>query len=107
MPLFASLDPKTKGAIAAALGQVSMPKGTAVVTQVSPASFSYSMRAEMFDQGPACSTCPLKQRISGACIQLTGQSVKARPSPAYDCGVRLCHPLPLTAFMMLCWAGLL
>lgn len=34
VPLFAGLDPKTKGAIASALGQVSMPKGTAVVTQV-------------------------------------------------------------------------
>jgi len=34
VPLFAGLDPKTKGAIATALGQVSMPKGTAVVTQV-------------------------------------------------------------------------
>lgn len=33
VPLFAGLDPKTKGAIASALGQVSMPKGTAVVTQ--------------------------------------------------------------------------
>lgn len=34
VPLFAGLDPKTKGGIASALGQVSMPKGTAVVTQV-------------------------------------------------------------------------
>jgi hypothetical protein len=33
VPLFAGLDSKTKGAIASALGQVSMPKGTAVVTQ--------------------------------------------------------------------------
>jgi hypothetical protein len=34
VPLFAGLDPKVKGAIASALGQVSMLKGTAVVTQV-------------------------------------------------------------------------
>lgn len=35
VPLFARLDHKTKAAVAAALGQVNMPKGTAVVTQVS------------------------------------------------------------------------
>jgi hypothetical protein len=34
VPLFARLDHKTKAAVAAALGQVHMPKGTAVVTQV-------------------------------------------------------------------------
>jgi hypothetical protein len=34
VPLFARLDHKTKAAVAAALGQVHMLKGTAVVTQV-------------------------------------------------------------------------
>ena len=34
VPLFAKLDNKTKASVAAALGQVQMPKGTAVVTQV-------------------------------------------------------------------------
>jgi hypothetical protein len=34
VPLLARLDHKTKAAVAAALGQVHMPKGTAVVTQV-------------------------------------------------------------------------
>lgn len=35
VPLFAKLVNKTKAAVASALGQVNMPKGTAVVTQVS------------------------------------------------------------------------
>lgn len=34
VPLFAKLDHKTKAGVASALGQVNMPKGTAVVTQV-------------------------------------------------------------------------
>lgn len=51
VPLFAGLDPKTKGAIASALGQVSMPKGTAVVTQV---------RSDLFASGfKSCDVSPL------------------------------------------------
>lgn len=34
VPLFSHLDAKTKAAVAAALGQVSIARGTAVVTQV-------------------------------------------------------------------------
>lgn len=35
VPLFAKLDHKSKAAVASALGQVNMPKGTAIVTQAS------------------------------------------------------------------------
>lgn len=58
VPLFSGLDPKTKGAIASALGQVSMPKGTAVVTQVRGSVQTGGERARMqFSHWPCRRQC--------------------------------------------------
>ena len=61
VPLFARIDAKTKAAVAAALGQVSMPGGTAVVTQVSTAEGSDAPRGTPRSRrGPAqgCAAVP-------------------------------------------------
>eukprot|EP00879_Flechtneria_rotunda_P024070 GHRR01025496.1.p1 GENE.GHRR01025496.1~~GHRR01025496.1.p1 ORF type:complete len:154 (-),score=33.94 GHRR01025496.1:221-682(-) len=68
VPLFARLDNKTKAAVASALGQVVMPKGTAVVTQVRcrlPCSQSSRMcnnRVDVQNAYNACCECYLTAR---------------------------------------------
>lgn len=68
VPLFAQLDNKTKVAVAGALGQVNMPKGTAVVTQVRPAWLMHLRR------------CALRFARCLLCMWLQCSNDNARPS---------------------------
>lgn len=78
MPLFAGLDPKTKGAIASALGQVSMPKGTAVVTQGERGHAFYIVESGQLSAFKDNSPLPVLSYGPGATRQTLGGAVDTR-----------------------------